>query len=295
MTYMVTDANKKYVLRIHKPIEGFALDIFNTGYNRTELIQNELEIISALKDNTDLPMQTPVCGTNGVLVQFLSNNTPITMLEWVEGDTVEKIDLTSDIYKDSGIMTAKLHEFFYREANLNKKYVRYKYDQSILPQIAEQIEKAAKIEALKNEQARTILKSIDEIRLRFDELDNMQGKHIVHSDLGKSNVIVGADKRLTPIDFSMCGYSHYYLDIGSIYGLRHDAEGRKHIVEGYKRIRKCEVNPRYVEPYVALGAVLFIAWQYERANEWEWFPGSMERWCRDVFQPLADKKEFVVL
>jgi Ser/Thr protein kinase RdoA (MazF antagonist) len=123
----------------------------------------------------------------------------------------------------------------------------------------------------------------------------LQEKHIVHADLGKSNVIVGTDGRLTPIDFSLCGYSHFYMDIGGIFGLNHDDENRKHIIEGYKSVRNCEINPRYVEPYFSLGVVLFIACQYERAKNWDWFPGNMERWCRDIFQPLADKRSFITI
>jgi len=146
-----------------------------------------------------------------------------------------------------------------------------------------------------SEQARTILRALDETRRRFDELDAMREKHIVHADLGKSNVIAGADGRLTLIDFSLCGYSHFYMDIGGIYGLNHDDEGRRHIIEGYKSVRDCEIIPRYIEPYFALGIILFIAGQYERAKDWDWFPGHMERWCKDVFRPLGDDAEFILI
>jgi len=84
------------------------------------------------------------------------------------------------------------------------------------------------------------------------------------------------------------------MDIAGIFGLNHNDENRKHIIEGYKSVRNHEIIPRYVEPYLALGVVLFIACQYERAREWEWFPGNMERWCRDIFQPLADRQAFIL-
>ena len=293
MTYKITDIDRHYVLRIHKPVEGFSPELYNVDQSRKELIKNELDIICALKAGTDLPIQTPIRGINGDLVQVLTDGTPVTLLEWVDGQTVESAGLKPDILKDSGILMAKMHTFFSQKEELGKRYIRYNYDQTILPRLAERIESAARTDIVKYEQARTILRALDETRQRFDELDNMQDKYIVHADLGKSNVIIGADGRLTPIDFSLCGYSHFYMDIGGIYGLNHNDGGRRQIIEGYKTVRNYEINPRYVEPYFALGVVLFIACQYERAKDWDWFSGNMERWRRDIFQPLADKTAFI--
>ena len=295
MTYRINCADKTYVLRIHKPVEGFSTGIFNMNHRRAELVYSELDIIYALKNGTDLPMQTPVCGINGGLVQSLSDNTPVTLLEWVEGETVENAGTTPEILKYSGKLMAEMHAFFLQKSELSKRYIRYDYDQTILPRIAERIESAARAEILTTEQMRTVLKALDEICRRFDELDSIQEKHLVHADLGKSNVIIAPDGRLTPIDFSLCGYSHFYMDIGGIFGLDCNDEGRKHIIEGYKSVRNCVINPRYIEPYLALSVLLFIAGQYERAKDWAWFPGHMERWRRDIFEPLADKASFILV
>jgi len=293
ITYKIIDTDKQYVLRIHKPTEGFYPDFLNTNRGQFELIQSELDIISSLKNETDLSVQTPICGINSGFVQSLADGTPVTLLEWIEGQTIENVGLTPDIYKDSGKLMANMHTFFAQSAERDKRYSRYSYDQTILPSIAARIENAVQIEMISNEQAKTIINSLDEMRRRFDELDNIQEKHIVHADLGKSNVIIGVDGILTPIDFSLCGYSHFYMDLGGIYGLNFDDEGRKYIIEGYKSIRNCEINPRYIEPYFALSVVLFIACQYERAKKWDWFPGNMERWCRDIFKPLVDNFRFI--
>lgn len=295
MTYKITGTDKNYVLRIHNSIEGFTTDIHGVTFSRMELIQGEIDIISALKNGTDIPMQTPVSGANGNFVQVLSDGTPATLLEWIEGQTVEHAGITPEILRSSGILMAKMHSFFSQRKGAEKQYSRYAYDQTTLTYIAEKIENAAMAEAISNGQAHIILNALDEMRRRFDELDSMQEKQIVHADLGKSNVIVGSDGQLTPIDFSLCGYSHYYMDIGGIFGLNRNDEGRRHIIEGYQSVRNYEIIPRYVEPYFALGVVLFIACQYERAKNWDWFPGNMERWCMDIFTPLADKTEFILM
>ena len=293
MTYKVTTLEGQYVLRIHKPVEGFSHGLYDMGHSRIEFIKSELDLVSALKNGADMSLQTPVCGIDGGFVQVLTDEPPVTLLEWVEGQTVERAGLTPEVFRDNGRMMAKMHAFFSSQAEIGKSYRRYSYDQTILPRIAERIEGAERANIVKPEQARTILKSLAETKRRFDELDGMREKHIVHADLSQSNVIVASDGRLTPIDFSLCGYSHFYMDIGVIFGLNRDDEGRLQIIEGYKSVRDCEINPRYVEPYFALGVVLFIACQYERAPGWDWFPDRMERWCRDIFQPLADRVEFI--
>ena len=290
------DADKNYVLRIHKSVEGFSTDIYNKSYRRIDLVQSELDIVSDLKNGTDLPIQTPVRSKSGRLVHALEDGTPVTLLEWVEGKTVEDVGITPEIAYESGKMIAVMHTFFSKQNPTVKLYTRYDYDQTLLPHIADKIEGAARLGAIKQEQARTIINALDETRRRFDELDNMQEKHIVHADLGKSNIIVGTDGRLTPIDFSLCGYSHFYMDIGGIFGLNHDDVIRKSIIEGYISVRRnCEIDPRYIEAYFSLGVVLFIACQYERAKNWDWFPGNMERWCRDIFEPLAGKRTFITI
>ena len=97
------------------------------------------------------------------------------------------------------------------------------------------------------------------------------------------------------IDFSLCGHSHFYMDIGGFCGLDHDDKLRRLIIEGYKSVRDIEIDARYIEPYFALGVLLFIACQYERAKDWDWFAENMERWRRDIFQPLAENIGFIVI
>lgn len=39
---------------------------------------------------------------------------------------------------------------------------------------------------------------------------------IAHTDLSKSNMIV-CDSSIAPIDFGLCGFSHSYMDLGSLF------------------------------------------------------------------------------
>ena len=42
MTYKVTDVEKSYVLRIHKPSEGFNLELLRSDVDKTDLVIGEM-------------------------------------------------------------------------------------------------------------------------------------------------------------------------------------------------------------------------------------------------------------
>ncbi|MCL2773127.1 MAG: phosphotransferase [Oscillospiraceae bacterium] len=292
MTYKITDINKKYLLRIHKSVTGLCSNIY-TNYSRNELIQNEIELILDLKNNTNLSVQTPIRGLNGNFVQTISDNSdniPVTMLEWVEGELVRITGTTPELLFNGGKMIAEMHSFFSSQAQMNNNYKRYSYDQTILPIIADEIEDMAHHNIVNLEQSKIIFAALDEMRVRFDELDNMQEKHIIHADLTQNDVVVDKNGLLTPIDFGICGYGHFYMDINLFNGsftLSHD------VIEGYKSVRNCEIIPYFMEPYIVLGFLLFIRLNAQREKEWNPSFEPIEEWCRDIFKPLADKINFV--
>ena len=72
-----------------------------------------------------------------------------------------------------------------------------------------------------------------------------------------------------------------------LFGINNSVESRKNIIKGYKAVRDIDINPHFIEPYFVLGVVLYIAGQYERAPEWDWFNSAVDRWRRDVFEPFA--------
>jgi Ser/Thr protein kinase RdoA (MazF antagonist) len=295
ITYKITDSStgKTYLLRIHCPVDGFTLGILRPGADPAAFIRSELEIIKRLISETDMVLQTPVPGKNGDMVPTLSDGTPVTLLEWVDGVTVEKAEATPDILRNIGKTAALIHNVFAgRDRTL---YSRYRYDQSILPAIIGRLEAAAACEAVTTLQSQTVIKAVYEIGRRFDRLDQTQEQCIVHADLSKSNMLLNTAGSITPIDFSLCGYSHYYMDVGALLTHFEDKHDRKHLLEGY--ISSCHrtVEPHFIEPYFALQVILFIACQYERAQDWPWFAGALDRWCADIFTPFAENKAFLLV
>ena len=294
VTYKVMDIadKKQYVMRIHHPIEGFSLGIFGVTEHSDVYLQSELDILVALKNSTDIPIQTPVKNKNGDMVTILSDGTSVTVLKWIDGNVLEKAEITTEVLHGIGEMTAKMHKHFMENGD-NYSFKRYSYDQSILLIITDRIMTATEKGYITTEQLELILSSVHEIGRRMDELDTLpNSKGIVHSDLSKANMILNMNK-ITPIDFCLCGYSHYYMDIGSLFGHFSDDKDRKAIIYGYQSVLNCEINLWYIEPYFTLQVILFIACQYERANEWDWFSGAMQRWCKDIFEPFKNRIAFL--
>jgi len=289
MTYQITDMDKKYLLRIHKAIDGF-LSTSYSDYSHMELVQSEIDIISSLKRSKVL-VQTPISGLNGNIVQTISNNIPVTMIEWIEGETIEKTGTTKELYFNAGKMMAEMHLFF--ALNKADHINRYSYDQMILPKIAIGVEDAARLEILKLDTTKTLLSTLDEMRRRFDELDNIQDKHIIHGDLNTSNVIIDEKGHITPIDFGLCGYGHFYMDINIFNG---DMKFSCDLIEGYKSVRNCEIIPRYMELHAVLGIILFIGAQYRRATkDMDWFPGKVDEWCSGIFTPFINQTSIITI
>ena len=74
----------EYLLRIHKPKDGFSAESVFCGYDRTALRRTELELLKHLHDK-GMTVQLPVQNADGDLVTVLSDGTAATMLKWIEG------------------------------------------------------------------------------------------------------------------------------------------------------------------------------------------------------------------
>jgi len=288
-TYKITDSNKTYVLRIHQPTDGFSLEMLHAGFSKLSLIQNEVQIIDDLSKNTDILLQRPVYNLQGSTVSVLTCGTPATLLEWVEGETLDQAAITDELLFAIGRTVATMHEYL---ATCNQKYARFSYDQSLLPHISEAIRLATASNVIAEPQAQTIHSAIAEIAHRLDRLDRTGAKkHIVHSDLYKSNIIQN-NRMIAPIDFSLCGYSHFYLDIAALLSHCETENDKQNLLAGYQSICKSEINPYFIEPYSALESLLFLACQHERSSEWDWWDKVVEDACEKEFKPLAARTPF---
>jgi Ser/Thr protein kinase RdoA (MazF antagonist) len=293
-TYKLTDgfSGDQYVMRIHRPIEGFSLGLFGEGGHTPNYLKGEINILTELKSHTSIPVQTPIKNQSDSFVTLLSDQTPVTVFRWVEGDTLEEHELTDELAYKVGEMTARMHQQF-RQMASSHKIVRYSYDRALLPRIAERIQNAHAQNFLTEEHSGQILSALKAIDRRMAELDLLPNhKGIVHSDLSKSNLILH-DNQITPIDFCLSGYSYYYMDLGSLFSHFTKRSEQNSILEGYQSVIGEEIALKYIEPFNVLQILLFISCQYEKAGREDWFRGAVDRWCNDYFIPLHMNTPFL--
>lgn len=295
-TYKLKDSqlNNQYVIRIHKPSAKFSFDIFGTKKHSVDLRISEMSILNTISKNTEIPVQIPVKNKNDEFVTVLSDGTPVTLLTWIDGNTAEEIELTDDVLFKVGEMVGKFHAFsksWTKSNNLN----RYSYDKKLLIEVMSKIKMGTKLNIFSSEQFKVIEDAINEIVNRMNALDLLKKtKGIVHSDLSKSNLIM-SNGRIVPIDFSLCGYSYFYMDLGSLFSHFDKQEQRSCIISGYKSILNEEIDTKFIEPFMVFQILLFIATHIESVQQEDWFYDALNRWSKDIFIPFSNNKAFIIV
>ncbi|WP_160688240.1 phosphotransferase [Clostridium sp. C2-6-12] len=296
-TYKIKDSilNKKYVLRIHKAIEDFSLEIFQDNKNVVKHVYEEINILNSIRDNTHINIQTPIKNKNGHYVTLLADGTPVTLLTWINGDTIDKVELNEDILFKLGAMVGVFHRFSKKEWRDSENTSLYLYDKMLLKKITHKLIDGVELRIISWDQFEIIDHTIDEISNSIYELDlkkNLKG--IVHSDLGKSNIIVSDTGEIVPIDFGLCGISYYYMDLGSLFSHFNKPEQQKNILKGYKSIIKDQIEIKYIETFMVYQIILFIATHIEKAHKLKWFSSAIDRWINEFFNPFNNKIRFLI-
>ena len=286
-TYKVTDlaTGRAFVVRIHQPNTNFSLELLDVQRHSAAALQSEMELIESLALHTDIAMQIPQANRSGNFVTLLADGTPATVLSWIDGETIEKAEITTDILCSIGWMVGKMHAHF-ADAGSKRTYDRYAYDQVMVDRIQNKVDFLFADRLLAETHYIVLSGALAEIRARMTELDDQPGAYgLVHSDLAKSNLILHHDS-IVPIDFCLCGYSHYYMDIGSLYAHFTRPDEQALIKDCYEKITGRQLDPHFIEPFVAMQVLLFLISSYERIYQLDWFPGALNRWCDAHFKPL---------
>lgn len=296
ITYRVIDprSNRQLLLRIHRPAGAFSLELFGASRHTKEALCAEMQIVECLGRTTDIPVQEPVRSDSGELVTRLQDGTPVTLLTWVSGNTLSDVELSSVTLQRVGEAVAQLHRFSEDHPDRWRDQ-RYDYGEGMLPHIRARIFAARDVGALSLEQATAAEKAIQEIARRMRELNEMAGtRGLIHSDLSKSNLVL-CERGIAPIDFCLCGYGHFAMDLGSLCSHFDSPGDRADILRGYARVHPGGIHPYFIEPFFAMQILLFIATHYGMAAQWNWFSGAMARWVNDAFEPLAAGRVFLMI
>lgn len=296
ITVKVTDGDLHYVLRIHSPVLGYTLGVLQQNMNGIDCLKGEIDILLYLHENTDFGVQVPVANKEGEYISILEDGTPATLLQWIEGSALDTVFLTRKLTEEIGWMTAHLQYDLknYLAEKLRFK-CRYHYDYSLVESMLLEMNEWMERGHVSEKQGKLMRAALKEIQLRFCKQGNYSCiNRFVHADLSPSNLILQDDK-VIPIDFSLSGYGHPYVDLGSLLCQFPKHEEQRSILLGYEKFIGYHTELYDIEPYYALQILLYIVCQHTKIYMERWFQNAMKRWCSTVFVPLAQQRPFLIL
>lgn len=276
MTYKVSDGELAYVLRIHKPAQGFNLGLLCAGMDIKHRIADEMRLLEFLAARGNVRVQQVKPNACGQSVTTLCDGTAVTVLEWIEGATLDDIEITPEIACSLGAMLGRLHNNL-AQCTFDS---RYYYDSDLLAKMIDEANKAS----LCGKHTKIIVAALSHIR-RY--LHGARGSFIpVHADLSKSNLIYSSGS-VVPIDFSLSGYCVPEMDLASAFSHINDDELNQRLLDGYKSSSRFQPTSAGIEACFCLQILLFVVCQHSRFANQAWFNEKLDHWCQAYFAPLC--------
>ncbi len=280
ITYSILDNSMKYLLRIHKEAEGLDFSFYRGNINREILIKSEVDLLNQLSKEKNITVQTPVQNKHGEYVSCLKDGSFATVLTWLDGETLDSVEITKELAFKIGEMIAKLHESFYTLPQFN----RCIYDETFIDKFIMEAKSAVELKHIEEKhylEIKRVLKIYQEILIR--EKNNFV---IIHYDFSKSNLIY-FNESVSPIDFSMFGYGIREIDLGECLNMI-DNDLMSFVLEGYSNISEYKINKKYLDICKATGIIGYIIIHHNKIYESEKFKANMERWCSTIFSKIMN-------
>lgn len=281
-TYKVTDDRGCYLLRIHKPVDGFQLELVRMGKSILSLIQGEMAVLEYLAQYPALGTQQVYRNSQGQAVTRLRDGTPVTVLGWLEGETLENVPMTESLAYRLGEMIGRLHNVL---SGMPRQVVRYGYDSRLLTSMLRETARAGQMGHLTPRQQDVVERTLTYMQNYITASSPSYSSLLVHADLGKSNLLYDGTKFI-PIDFSLSGYSRPEMDLSSVFSHMNNVNFNQEILKGYRAAGRLHIDEKGLDVYMCFQVLLFVLCQHERVAGEAWFPLKMEGWCEEHFLPL---------
>lgn len=242
-TYLVSEANKRYVLRV------YFLD-----WRTQKEIEEELKLLNYLKSN-NLSVSFPIKDNQNKYIQSIpafEGNRFAVLFSYAEGETIR--NPSKDICFKLGETMAKFHQL-----TLNKKIERIDYNTNSL--VIEAYKAASKFFLEDSEEMTYYKRATAIISSEFENADYSKLRQgTVHLDFWYENMKVKNESEITIFDFDNCGNGCQFLDIS--YSLmilfrnepNKDAfkEKRSHFYKGYASITPVSKEEKRLIPFGGL-------------------------------------------
>lgn len=279
MTYLVKDDNKRFLLRIHKTVNGLDLSAGCRNIQRHKLIDSEIELLNLLRNVGTINTQFPIKNKYDDYITYLEDRVPVTLLSWLEGEDLQKTVITDELAYKIGQTIGKLHNAM----SIISCPDRYYYDEVFVDKVYDDIRKAYELRHITEWNHRTMLDALSYIRKVF-----IVEKHqfiFVHADLSKSNLIY-SNGEISPIDFSLSGYALAEMDLSDMSWTLHDEKLTPSLFAGYQSVTKHTINQFFISVFTALYPISYTASHHNKRFEDEKFVQALDRWCDTILTPF---------
>ena len=275
---VVSDSNA-YVLRIHSPMEGFSLKLYET-VPAVDLMRGEVELLLYLSKRASFPVQIPVQNKCGEYISVLAGGIPCELLRWIAGKPLDK-DSANPYAGSLGALAAELHKAAEGFAG-----VRLSYSHDLVNRMRTEFDLACEKAHISKEHTTVCHAVLDEVNHIMTTLDRIPGsRSLIHADLGFGNVIQ-TPAGLSPIDFSLSGYGYKAQECGMLAANYINVQEQERIRERYERAGGIAIERHHMRSFLAFSVLLFIAAQHNRFWQEKWFKDSMIRWVGGLFQEV---------
>lgn len=272
LTFRVTGPDGiNSLLRLHTPVVQYLEGIRQLP----EVIASELTWMEVLRLEGGFPVQQPFHTRDGSWVAVIEGEEgeiiPCTLLSWLEGDHF--LPAAPDAAKQVqrfGSLAARMHEFSVHWSP-PAGFIRPQYDRDHFQRIFARLLRGADFGIFSEDIYRTLRAVGQSILSEIEALPSGSGDWgMIHADLHVGNFLVNGEQ-IVPIDFSFCGFGHYWFDVSVCLagGLRADL--RPAFLEGYRAVRPLpEADLRVIEAYALAGRLSYYAYQMDNPTERSW-------------------------
>ena len=272
LTYRV---GNDYLLQIHEPVEGFSADFIYEGVERIEIYKAELEFLAHLKKQ-GMQIREAVENRHGELITKLQDGTYVTASKWLEGESLDKLELNDEICYQIGEMLASLHQkakgfrispvktYGKQHCECTKKRIK------ALETLGLCTEYSAIMQKCCDRAGEVLEKAEDEFQM-------------IHGDLSASNILKTPDG-LVPIDFSFFGMGHPMYDLAVLFGNFSGLLRRQQMAEGYRNAGGT-ISYEILDSCFILTLLDCLGIHYEQWSKQEWFAPRMQRWHKENLEP----------
>ena len=273
LTYRV---GNQYLLQIHESVDGFSTEFFFEGFDRIDIYKAELAFQAYLKKQ-GMPIREAVENCYGERITKLQDGTYVTVSKWLEGESLDKLELNDEAFYRIGEMLAHLHQ---KAKGFRVSTVKF-YDKQHCDCTKRRIQ-ALENQGLSAEYSVIMQRCCDRAGAVLENArDEFQ---MIHGDLSASNILQTPDG-LVPIDFSFFGMGHPMYDLAVLFGnIGGSLVRRQQIAEGY---RDAGGTIRYdvLDACFILTLLDCLGIHYEQWSKQEWFGHRLQRWHKENLEP----------